>query len=129
MIEIMANINSYVTSKLGARNINEDFFSDDAVEELICRHDPSPYKVREYLDRSASMGFNFSYYCRSQSVITARQTIEAIAPVLELQEFTDLLGLTEGRLTVITRASPVSKDENGQIIYTSSFQLVYYQGA
>jgi len=130
MIELMANINAFVNLKTGStQNINEDFFSSDATEELICRHDASPYKQKEYMDGGAWMGFNFSYFYKGYDVITARQKIEAIAPVLELNEFTDALGITNGRLNTLTRAVPVSKSESGEIIYTSSFRLDYYQGA
>lgn len=129
MIELMANINTYVNLKTNnpSRNINEDFFASDTSEEVICRHDVSPLKTKVYLSGNYWAGFNFSYYCQSASVITARQTLDSIETVLNLDNFTDLLGLTDGRLIVTARPTPVSKRDDGTVVYTSSFQLVYFQ--
>lgn len=107
--------------------IHEDFFPADADYEVVCRHDVAPVIQKRFMDGSYKAAFNFSYYCRSLNVIQARQTLEAITEALNIQNFTGLFGLTEGRLEAITRPTPVSEDESGVKVYTSSFQLVYLQ--
>jgi hypothetical protein len=131
MIEIMANINTYVLGKLPAlgTNINEDFFASDTEAEVICRHDPSEYIKQRYVDGSSDMAFAFSYYSQAAGPIAARQKLEAIIGVLELDQFTGFLGLPSGRLTVTARPSPVSKAEDGTVIYTSSYKLEYFKEA
>jgi len=149
MYELMSTINAYLISEFtrikgfptGQRlpaghdfpgvtfpsTINEDSFSGDSQEELICRHDVSPLVVRRYLTGGFWAQFSFSYYCKSMEVILARQTLEAIEAVLFIDNFTDLLGLPKGRLDVVARPTFVSKEESGASIYTSSYRLVYFQ--
>lgn len=129
VIELMANINAFVNERTGhpERNINEDFFASDTEEEVICRHDPSPLVTKQYLTGGFWAQFNFSFYAQSMSTITARQTLEAIEAVLHMDNFTELLGLNEGRLVEIARAAPVSRKDSGAVIYASSYQLVYFQ--
>lgn len=129
MIELMANINAFVNTQTGdvGRNINEDFFGGDSPDEIMCRHDSSSLIDRRYLTGDYWAAFNFSYYAKSLNPISARQTIEAISAALEIDNFCDLLGLQNGRLEIIARPTPVSRDETGTVIYTSSYKLVYYQ--
>lgn len=129
MIEIMANINAYVISKVpgAGSNINEDFFSADSSSETICRHDVAPLIQRRYMTGGYWAAFNFSYYSKASDPIAARQVQEAIMEALSLDNFSELLGLNEGRLEVAARPTPVSRDEDGTVIYTSSYRLVYFQ--
>ena len=131
MPEIMAGINTYLHSKIQAipADVPEDNFPGDSNEELMCRHDVSPLIRQRYLDGSYWAEFSFSYYRKSMNVITARQALEAIMGVLQIDNFTALFGLTDGRLETVTRPSFVSKDESGVNIYTSSYRLVYFQEA
>jgi hypothetical protein len=128
MIEIMANIDAYLASK-GAPHADgqEDFFNGDSQTEIMARHDPSPLIRKRYLTGGYWAEFNFSYFKKSSDPITARQALESIMAALELDNFTSLLGLSQGRLEVIARPTPVSRDEDGTVIYTSSFRLVYFQ--
>jgi len=149
MPEIMSAINAYVLAELakiqatpsGQRlpsghdfpgvsfptAINEDAFPGDSQEELICRHDVSPLIFRRYLTGSYWAQFSFSYYAKSAQVVLARQWLEAIEAVLFLDNFQNLLGLTEGRLETVARPTFISRDESGANIYTSSYKLVYFE--
>ena len=150
MLELMVYINAYLLKKLPEvcelspseglfpsntlypgrtfpDEIPEDFFPGDADFEVMCRHDVAPVVQKRFMDGSYKAGFNFSYYCKSKNVIQARQTLEAIIEALNIQNFQGLFGLTEGRLEAVTRPTPVSEDESGVKVYTSSFQLVYSQ--
>lgn len=129
MIQIMANINAYIISKVPAvgSNINEDFFSSDTEVETMCRHDPSPLIFRRYLTGGYWASFVFSFYSQADDPISARQVQEAILEAMNLDSFTEFLGLSEGRLEVTARPTPVSRDEGGTVIYTSSYRLVYFE--
>lgn len=129
MIQLMANINAYVLSKVPSigTNINEDFFADEAMPEVICRHDASPLIMRRYLSGSYWAAFNFSYYSKADNPIGARQVQEAIMEALSIDNFTELLGLEDGRLEVSARPTPVSRDQDGTVVYTSSYRLVYFE--
>lgn len=129
MIQIMANINAYIISKVPAvgTNINEDFFADETTPETICRHDASPLITRRYMTGSYWAAFNFSYYSKAMDPISARQVQEAIMEALSIDNFTELLGLADGRLDVAARPTPVSMAEDGTVIYTSSYRLVYFE--
>lgn len=129
MIEIMANINAYVVGRVpsAGSNINEDFFSADIQTETMCRHDAAPLIQRRYMTGSYWAAFNFSYYTKSDNPISARQVQEAIMDALDIDNFTELLGLKEGRLEVAARPTPVSRDQDGTVIYTSSYRLVYFE--
>lgn len=129
MIQVMENVNAYVLGKvpdLGS-NINEDFFTADALPETICRHDPAPLISRRYMNGAYWAEFNFSYYTKDDDPISARQVQEAIVEALSLDNFSELLGLHEGRLEVTARPTPVSREDDGAVVYTSSFRLVYFQ--
>lgn len=128
--EIMQKIDNYLASS-GVANAsdNEDFFPGDSNEEVMCRHDPSPTWVRRYQTGGGYRGFNFAYYCKSAAVKTARQKLEAIRNALYVDNFTDLMGLDDGRLVVTQEPSPVSKDENGIVVYTSAYALEYKEEA
>lgn len=127
MIEIMANINTFVMSKVsGISNINEDFFVSDTEDETICRHDVAPLIDRRYLTGNYWAAFNFSYYTRASDPMTARQVQESIMEALSLDNFSELLGLVEGRMTILTRPTPVVREEDGSVTYTSSYRLVYF---
>ena len=129
MIEIMENLNTFVNAKTGnpTRNINEDFFSRDNKTEVMCRHDASPLIVKRYMTGSYIAGFNFSYYVKCEDPISARQTLQAIEDALNIDNFSEAFGLKDGQIIILTRPTPVSRDENGTVIYTSSYQLVYFQ--
>jgi hypothetical protein len=149
MPEIMSAINAYVLAELakiqetpsGTRlpsghdfpgttfpaAISEDAFPGDSQEELMCRHDVSPLIARRYLTGSYWAEFNFSYYAKSAQVVLARQWLEAIEEILFLDNFTNLLGLSQGRLETVARPTFISRDESGANIYTSSYQLVYFE--
>lgn len=129
MIELMANINIFVNERTGnvGRNINEDFFSADAGDEIMCRHDVSPKIAKRYMTGAYFAEFNFSYYSRSTDPITARQELEEIESALFIDNFSDLLGLKDGRVIVVSCPHPVSKDNAGNVIYTSSYKLEYKQ--
>jgi len=131
MIEIMANINTYIISKVSAveSNINEDFFASDTDEETICRHDPGPFYMRRYMTGGGICGFNFSFYTQSAAVKTARQTQESILEALEIDSFVSFLGLDSGQLIITARPTPVSRSDAGIVIYTSSYRLEYKQEA
>lgn len=149
MPEIMSAINAYVLAELAKIQslptgthlpsghdfpgvtfptaINEDVFPGDSQEEMMCRHDVSPLIFKRYLTGSYWAQFSFSYYTKSMQVVLARQWLEAIEEVLFLDNFTNLLGLTEGRLETVARPTFISKDEAGANIYTSSYKLVYFE--
>lgn len=151
MIELMANINDYLLGKLpeiAARmpeegliplnnhvpeeifipaNINEDFFAGDTETELMCRHDVSPLITKRFLTGAYEAQFNFSYYMQSANVLICRRTLEAIQECLAIDNFTDLFGLKSGRMIVITRPTPVSRDGSGISIYTSSYRLEFQE--
>ncbi len=129
MLELMNSINTYLTSKgvITFYGINEDFLTSDQTDEIMCRHDPSPVVQKRYLTGARWQEFNFSYYTKSLNVISARQQLEAIQAVLFLDHFSDMFGLKEGVLTPVTAPSPVSRDENGMTIYTSSYRLDFYK--
>lgn len=107
--------------------ISEDSFPGDSQEELICRHDVSPLITRRYMTGSYWAQFSFSYYAKSMQVVLARQWLEAVEGVLSIDNFSDLLGLKQGRLDVAARPTFISKGENGASIYTSSYKLVYFK--
>lgn len=125
----MANINAFLHTKVPtiAADVPEDAFPGDSAEELMCRHDAAPLIKRRYLTGSFWAQFSFSYYSKSMSVITARQKQESIMEALLIDNFTDLLGLKEGRLDVVARPTFIGRDESGANIYTSSYALVYFQ--
>lgn len=130
MLELMSSINSYLLGKLPsvASAIHEDFFPGDEADEVMCRHDPSPVIKKRFLTGAYRAEFGFSYYATSSNVIKARQTLEAIMDVLiPIENFRGLFGLTEGRLEVVARPTPVQELDAGAKIYTSSFRLVYFQ--
>lgn len=150
MLELMGYINDYLLRKLPevcemspAENlmptdtlypgrvypekITEDFFPEEQEYEVICRHDASPIIVKRFFDGSYRARFSFSYYAKSKNVIQARQTLEAIIEALNLGNFQGLFGLTEGHLEAVTRPTPVSENESGVKVYTSSFRLDYSQ--
>lgn len=128
-MELMAAINDFVNLKTGnvGRNINEDFFCADVLPEVMCRHDVSPKINRRYVNGNYWAEFNFSYYVKADNPISARQMLEAIEAALFIDNFTGALGLTDGRLEVLSRPTPVSRDESGIVVYTSSYKLVYFQ--
>lgn len=129
MVEVMKNINDYLISKgvITFAGINEDFVTSDSVDEIICRHDPSPVILRRYMTGARWQTFNFSYYTKSLNVISARQQLEAIQAVLFLDHFTNLFGVSEGVLVPVTAPNPVSRGEDGTTIYTSSYRLDFYK--
>jgi len=138
MPDIMQGINAYTLEVLTRAALNdadvivpasicEDFFPGDADDELMCRHDPSPVITRRYLTGSFWAQFDFSYYARSKNPEAARKTLAAIVSALNLDVFSDLFGIAEGRLNAVTRPSPVGEDEAGVRTYTSSFRRVYFQ--
>ncbi len=138
MPDIMQGLNAYALEALqraaGAdpeiiapAAIHEDFFPADEEQEVICRHDPSPVIVRRYLTGNFWAEFNFSYYARSKNPEAARKTLAAIVDAMNIDVFSDLFGIQEGRLNAITRPSPVGEDEAGVTTYTSAFRLVYFQ--
>jgi hypothetical protein len=127
----MAALNTYIISKVPSvgTNINEDFFSGDASNEVICRHDTSPRLVKMYFDRSGWYRFDFSYHVRRDNPIAARQVCELIIEALDLPQFENLFGLTEGRIDIASQPHPISLGDGGIVTYTSSFQLEYLQEA
>lgn len=108
-------------------NINEDFFLSDTETELMCRHDVSPLIIKRYLSGGYLAQFNFSYYIQCANVLICRRTLEAIQDCLAIDNFTDLFGLQSGRIIVVTRPTPVSRDESGISIYTSSYRLEFQE--
>lgn len=128
MLELMKAIDDYLISQ-GEPNAagNEDFFPGDTEEEVMCRHDPGPLVKKQYLDGSKLLEFNFSYFKKSSNPITARQALEEIVEALSLDNFSELLGLQDGRLEVTARPTPVGEGEDGTVTYTSSYKLVYFQ--
>jgi hypothetical protein len=138
MPDIMQGLNAYTLKALeraaqadpeiiAPAAIHEDFFPADDEQEVICRHDPSPVIVRRYLTGSYWAEFNFSYYARSKNPEAARKTLAAIVDALNLDVFSDLFEIAEGRLNAVTRPLPVGEDEAGVMTYTSTFRLVYFQ--
>lgn len=129
MVELMSSIISFVNERTdnAGRNINEDFFSADSGDEIMCRHDVSPKVARRYMTGSYWAEFNFSFYSRASDPITARQVLEEIEAALFIDNFIDLLGMKNGRVIVVSCPHPVSKDEAGNVIYTSSYKLEYFQ--
>lgn len=136
VIEIMDEINTYLLARIAGAlpegleapsAIHEDFFPGDQTNEVMCRHDPSPVITRRYMTGAYWADFNFSYYARSLDGIAARQLLEAIQEVLEIDNFEDLFGVAEGRIIVVTRPSPVGEDEAGVKLYTASYKLVYFR--
>lgn len=132
--ELMAAINSYLLGKLAKlgdenifvpTNINEDFFAGDSEQELMCRHDVGPLVVKRWLTGAYKARFNFSYYMASPNVLTSRRTLEEIEKCLAIDNFVGLFGLQSGRIMVVTRPTPVSRDESGISIYTSSYRLEF----
>jgi len=129
-IELMQTINDYLVTKFTPfSTINEDFTTADGEEELMCRHDISPLIVKKYMNGTEYRRFNFSYFARSKNSIRARQQLESVQEAIYLDHFVDMLGLKEGRLTVVSQPHPVGKDDSGAIIYTSAYALDYKQEA
>lgn len=150
-LELMARINDYLMKRLpdiAARlpeeglipddnhvpeeiyipeNINEDFFAGDSDIELMCRHDVSPVITKRFLTGAYRAQFNFSYYMQSTNTLVCRRTLEAVEECLAIDKFTDLFGLKSGRVIVMTRPTPVSRDESGISIYTSSYRLEFQE--
>lgn len=132
MLELMAGINAFVLAGLQAggtadiSTIYEDAFAGDSQEELMCRHDVCPLVARRYLTGGYWAQFSFSYYSKSMQTLTARQRLDAIETVLFIDNFTDLLGLAEGRLEEVARPTFISKDETGASVFTSSYKLEYF---
>lgn len=150
-LELMARINGYLIKRLpdiAARlpeeglipdnnhvpeeiyipqNINEDFFASDTKMELMCRHDVSPVITKRFLTGAYWAQFNFSYYMQSANLLICRRTLEAIQECLAIDNFTDLFGLQSGRVIVITRPTPVSRNDSGISIYTSSYRLEFQE--
>lgn len=138
MAEIMDAVNTYVLARLIAAqpegitvpaNITEDFFPGDSQEELMCRHDPSPLVTRRYLTGAYWATFNFSYYTRSIDPIAARRLLEAVLAILNIDSFSDLFGVAEGRVQVITQPSPVGEDDAGVKTFAFACRLTYFQEA
>jgi hypothetical protein len=138
MPDIMQGLNAYALEALqraagtdpeiiAPAAIQEDFFPADEEQEVICRHDPSPVIVRRYLTGNYWAEFNFSYYARSKNPEAARKTLAAIVDAMNIDVFSDLFGIQEGRLNAVTRPLPVGEDEDGVTTYTSTFRLVYFQ--
>lgn len=129
---LMDRINRYLIDRdpcpltFGDR-IDEDFFPGESEQEVMCRHDPSPVVIKRYMNGTKQRAFNFSYYAASTNVVAARQQLEAFQEVLFLDDLSDLLGLSQGRLVPVTAPSPVSKDEHGRVIYTSAYRLEFYE--
>jgi hypothetical protein len=107
--------------------VTYDAFAGDSTEELMVRHDPSPALTKRYLDGSWWGTFNFSFYAKSADMAKARAQLEAIAGVLNIETFADLFGLSEGRLTLVTRPVLVDQDKSGVTIQTSSYRLVFFK--
>jgi hypothetical protein len=132
MLELMDGINTFVLAGLresGTTDIStiyEDDFAGDSQEELMCRHDVCPLIARRYLTGGYWAQFSFSYYSKSMQTLAARQRLDAIEIVLFIDNFTDLLGLREGRLQEIARPTFISKDETGASVFTSSYKLEYF---
>ena len=107
--------------------VTYDTFAGDTTEELMVRHDPSPALTKRYLDGSWWGTFNFSFYAKSHDMAKARAQLEAISGVLNLETFTGLFGLSEGRMTLVTRPVLVDQDKSGVTIQTSSYRLVFFK--
>lgn len=138
MPDIMQGINTYALEALVQAAASDsdiiapattyrDFFPGDIDDELMCRHDPSPVITRRYLTGDFWAQFDFSYYARSKNPEAARKTLAALVDALNIDAFSALFGIAEGRLNAVTRPSPVGEDEAGVRTYTSSFRLVYFQ--
>jgi hypothetical protein len=134
----MERVNAYTIQALAAAAqadpeiltpaaIVEDFFSGDSEDEVMSRHDPSPVITRRYLTGSFWAQFNFSYYARSKNPEAAKKTLAAIVDALNIDVFSDLFGIAEGRMNAVTRPQPIGEDEAGQTTYTSALALVYFQ--
>lgn len=94
---------------------------------LMARHDPSTYRETTYMDKSRVGIFNFAYYAKSGSMEQAREWLDQILALLDLEEDTPISDGCQIRITPVTSPVFASKTEKNEYIYTASLTLEYYK--
>jgi len=93
-------------------------------EEIMTRTDPSSIETR-YFDGTRVGTLNFSYYAKSKNQQTARNQLDTIINVLDLQnvDITDALMIANCK--ALTVPVYVEKTTASEHIWTASFTLEY----
>lgn len=99
----------------------------DASDSICLRTEPGAVVEQRYMDGSRAGDYQFSAYCKSLSKETAISQLTEYIKKLDLEDF-NLTGRTNITCEPLTEPHYVSKADNGELIYTASFHLNYYQG-
>lgn len=93
-------------------------------EEIMVRTEPSSIETR-YFDGTRVGTLNFSYFAKSKNQQTARNQLDTIINVLDLQNFDITDALMIASCEALTVPVYVEKTTASEHVWTASFKLEY----
>lgn len=93
-------------------------------EEIMVRTEPSPIETR-YFDGTRVGTLNFSYFAKSKNQQTARNQLDTIINILDLQNIDITDALMIANCEALTVPVYVEKTTASEHIWTASFTLEY----
>ena len=93
-------------------------------EEIMVRTEPSSIETR-YFDGTRVRTLNFSYFAKSKNQQTARNQLDTIINVLDLQNFDITDALMIASCEALTVPVYVEKTTASEHVWTASFKLEY----
>jgi hypothetical protein len=125
MVNIISEVNTFLLKRLTPyASIIQNVFLNQGTEEIICRQEPSSVETR-YLDGKRMGIINFAYYTKSIDQKKAREQLDSSINALDFQEMTEITDGLFVKVEVVSLPHYISKTDNGEHIFTSSFRLEY----
>jgi len=125
-MNLMSEINARLAQKitLYATPIYIDALPKAVPEAIMSRQDPGPVETR-YMDGSRAGDFNFSYYAKSKTRLTANNQLDAIVAALDLVTLSAITGVTAVSIEVTTNPFFEGETDKHEYVYTVSFTFSY----
>lgn len=122
---ILSKVNEFLAERQPTLpTIFQDVFPYTAIDEIMCREEPSTAVETRYLDGTRIGGFNFTYYSKADEIPTARDRLYTIIDTLDLEESEIDSGISI-TITAITSPNFIQKTEAGEYIFSAAFKLDY----
>ena len=129
MICIAEIVNSYVEQKLSLPFTIDNDAIATAGDGACLRHDPSAKKEKAFLDGSATMLYNMSYYIRCRNAKEAREYTKEIGDALDGHTFTDAATGTEIECETTASENYIGVDAKNLTTYSTAIKCTYMQQA
>ena len=114
-----SNLTNYATVLVDELSVNPD--------SICFRTEPGDSSQQRDMSGSLYGDYQFAIYCKTEDKELAINQLTYYIAELDLEQF-NLTERTQIKCEPLTEPHYVSKADNGELIYTASFHLEYYQG-